>query len=185
MKKYGRMLLAFVSFLVTFPMGVILTAVKTPKLGLLIILSVMALLPVLLYVINLVCGRHYMRRLRHAKVEQMQHYLLSHREKAEQTAKEKGRTLRKLRALTALYTAFLWLCAASASAMSCYIGAYVSLFVPIGFLYSIFLFYTVFVRIRIEKPMAFDEYTLYLSPDAYPTLYAAARRAADAEDCRD
>lgn len=185
MKKYSRWLLAFVSWLLTFSCGILFAPLGLSGTGWLIALGVMALLPIFLYVANLICGRAYMNRLERAKVAEMQSFLLSHRERAEQTAKEKGRTLRTLRRLTAMYTLLIWLCAASAAALSSILGAKASFLVPIAFLYCLLLFYTVYSRIRREKPMTFDEYTLYLEPDAYPALYAVARRAADAEGCRE
>lgn len=181
MKKYGAMLWAFVSFALTFPLGTSIRLSESPSKGLLITLGVFALLPVLLLLANLLFGRMYMTRLRHVRVEQMNRFLLSHRDRAELTARKKGRTLRALRALTAIYTLLLWVCGAAASVLSCYLNASAAL----AFFYVMAIFYATFVRIRREAPMELDKDTLYLAPDAYPTLYATARRAADAEGCHD
>ena len=185
MKKYGRILLPFISFLFPFTLGVFVALGDMPKTGLLVVLCVLAVLPALLYVINLVGGKIYVGRLRRVKVEQGHRYMLSYREKADETARNTGKLLRTLRALTALYTLLLWFCGAAAAILVFWLGTTAKFIVPIGFAYCILVFYAVFARIRRQKPMEFDQYTLYLAPKDYPTLYAQARRAADAQGCRD
>lgn len=140
---------------------------------------------VLIFVLNVVLQRAYTKRLDSRSVEDAQAFMLSHRENAEKTSREKAGVLRKIRTATGFYSlifvilgAMLGICGGIALDAD----DTPSLF----FFISGFLWLCAFCRIRFAPPkVIFKEYPTYVSDKNFPLLYETVRAAAAELGCKD
>lgn len=166
--------------------GIVLGKEQTQKLqdlsGLVLVVSFAVSATVLL--LNMVLKKWYVGRFENRKVSQVYQFIYSHREHAEQTAARKLPLLKIWRCLTGVYAILLGvlgLCAAVCGGIL-YSNSNA---VPLCFFASL-LILCAFSRIRFPvSRKVFDENNAYISEEAYPQLYAIARKAAQTIGCGD
>lgn len=141
------------------------------------LLVIFCALPPVLALCNVVCVAWNRRRLQRMNVQQMQRYILSHREQAKKTAEEKMRFLRRWLRLTDLYTVVLALVALGIGVLGGMLHSGSS--VPFQF-YAALIYLAAFSRLRTGVPESelLEEKTA-IDPADYPQLYALTRDAAE------
>lgn len=138
-------------------------------------------LALLLFPLNFLLTKQYLKIFQQMKVEEIQHYLLRHRESAEEMAKQKFKFIQKCRFLTDLYAIFFSVLATVTAFFS-------------GFLYNTsgvfyiassgLLFLASFTRIRFRfSEKIFEDDKSYVSEDDFPELYAMVKKAAQTLNC--
>ena len=178
-KKISLYLLSYISALLASLIGVALGAQLTKSIAAMALLCLLALLPIFLYVYNIVSTNRFTNTLRNYKVAEMNAFLVSHRDNAEETAKRKLKELQRIRRLTTAYTLLI---SASAVGIALLGGAmiwsetslYTACLIASGIVFS-----AVFGRIRKKRPLTLTDDAIVLSPADYPLVYALARKAAD------
>ncbi len=147
-----------------------------------ILLIVAMLLPIVFLIMSIILKKLYVRSFANKSVAQIQTFMLSHRERAEETAAEKLAYLKKLKTITDLYAVLFGILGAVCSLAP---GADPSGDLSSAFLiYPVFLFLCAFSRIRFRTlEIFFDEDDSCISEDDYPTLFALAEKAAQKQGC--
>ena len=185
MKNLARQILSFLSALLCVGLGVAIGALEFHhKFKLFSTVLVLAALPFVYLLLQLLLSRSYARHFQGQSVEERHRFLLSHRSEAAKTAAEKLSLLRRIRALTRGYTVLLWLSAASAAFFA---GLFCEDIFSFGIaailLYAYFLFYTVYYRKRPASSISLDDAFVLGRKDA-PQIYAILDRAVTAMGCR-
>ena len=131
---------------------------------------------------SIILKKLYVRRFANKSVAQIQTFMLSHRERAEETASEKLAYLKKLKTITDLYAVLFGILGAVCSFAP---EAATSEDLSSAFLlYPVFLFLCAFSRIRFRTlEIFFDEDDSCISDEDYPTLFALAKKAARKQGC--
>lgn len=146
--------------------------------------SAAMLLPLFFLILSIILKKLYVRRFTQKSVAEMQSFMLSHRERAEQTAVEKLALLKKLKTLSDLYAITFGILGAVCSAFSG--AATMSEVSSALLLYPVFLFLCAYSRIRFRAlEIFFDEDDGCISPEDYPELFALAKKAAEKQGCED
>ena len=140
------------------------------------------ILPILLLGLNLLSRYLLKRSLNAKKVSELQTFIVSHRESAQNTAAEKLACAKKWRILTDIYAVvFVFLAFGVGFCGNC---VYDSSSSTLFFFYSGFLYLCALSRIRFHAPKAFlEEDERYVGSADYPQLYALAQKAADTLGC--
>ncbi|MGM9637161.1 MAG: M48 family metalloprotease [Eubacteriales bacterium] len=187
-KTVISMILSYVSTVIFFVPGLVAAQCGIPKdapgIGMAVgITVVLILLPVLLWGINLLLSKHFVKELNQKKVAEMNNYLVKHREEAEKTASDLQRKLRLIRHLTDGYGVLLWLLAGGIAFFG---GTLFFSYCPLFWLLRIcswFVFLAAYGRIR-RSPKVPEEYAdPRFSEAEYPKIYSLARRAAEHFRC--
>jgi len=133
---------------------------------------------------NILLKKWYTERFEKQQVSQTQHFIYSHRDRAEETAARKLAMLKKWSLLTDCYAVLLGLvglCIAVCSGIGYSSGSAV----PFCFAASLLLM-CAFSRIRFPvSRKVFDQDRTYISEEEYPHLYAIAKKAAKTTGCSD
>ena len=114
MKKYGKYIAAYGSAFLISLFGLVWRMFSQNN-TVIFVLVVLSILPVLLFVANLLLSKQYIKKIKRAKVADMQGYMLRHRTEAEKTSVVLLRKLQGLRRTATVYAVFLGILAASAS----------------------------------------------------------------------
>jgi len=178
-----RFILAFATALILLMPGALIAALGKGSSSCIALLAVLALFPLVLALIQWLSARRFAKRIQAMSVAEGQRFLLSHRDKAEETEKKKLHELQRLRRLTALYTVLLWLLAACASVLGGVLYPYGTGVLLPFLVYAALLFFAVYSRIPKHEPLVVGDGDYPLNPEAYPTLYALARKAAAELGC--
>lgn len=131
---------------------------------------------------NVVLKRRYVDRIEKQQVGQIQQFVYSHRERAEEMAAQKLKATRFWRKMTTCYAILL-------GALGVVIAVCAGLTWRSGFcvvlcFVAILLIMSVLFRIRIsKKAAAFDQDNAYISEEQFPGLYRLAKRAAKTIGC--
>ena len=149
-----------------------------------IVLIAAMLLPIVFLIMSMILKKLYIRRFANKSVAQIQTFMLSHRERAEETAAEKLAYLKKLKTMTDLYAVLFGIFGALCSFAP---EAATSEDLSSAFLlYPVFLFLCAFSRIRFRTlEIFFDEDDSCISDEDYPTLFALAEKAARKQGCEE
>lgn len=132
--------------------------------------------------LSIVLKNWYVGRFEKQQVGQIQQFVYSHRESAEQTAAQKLALLKKWRLFTDIYGALLGVlgvCVALCGGILYSSGSAV----PVCYVASL-LIMCAFSQVRFLMPKkAFVEDKAYISEEQYPQLYAIAKKAAKTVGC--
>jgi len=141
------------------------------------------LLAGLLFMINSLLYKRQTRRFENQKVRQLQQFILSHREMAEQTAEEKYAFVKRWKQLTDLYAVgilILGMAMSFCAGASSYRTWSTTFFLASGWMIS-----AAVSRIRMDTPESvFEDDKTFIREEDYPKLYTIAQRAADISGCR-
>lgn len=186
MRRFFRYLLPYLTAFIFSLLGVALWHLTGQSSVLLVVSGILAAIPLLCLLVNVVSANAYLNKIKQAKIADMQKELLRHRREAEKTAVTKLTLLRRIRLGTGVYTACLFLMAAAAGVFS---GAcYAPVPMPVYLLllaYAGTVFYDCLYRTRRQKPdIEQVDLTTLVQESDYPQLYEMARRAADTLGCR-
>ena len=183
MKKYGKYIAAYGSAFLISLFGLVWRMFSQNN-TVIFVLVVLSILPVLLFVANLLLSKQYIKKIKRAKVADMQGYMLRHRTEAEKTSVVLLRKLQGLRRTATVYAVFLGILAASASLLGgmLYTIGYGLFYLCV--LYAGTIFYAVYARIRKEEPATLNDDVLVLQKDQYTNIYNTVSRAAQALSCR-
>ena len=150
----------------------------------LIIWCIAMLLPIVFFISSIVLQKLYVRKFANQSVAQIQSFMISHRERAEETAAEKLAYLKKLKSLCDIYAILFGILGAICSL---FLGSVTSSSSGSGYLlYPTFLFLCAFSRIRFRTlEIFFDEDESCISEDSFPALFALAEKAARKQGCEE
>ena len=183
MKNLARQILSALSALLFLVLGVAIDALEFHnELRLFFVFGVLAALPGVCLLLQLLLSRSYARHFQGQSVEERHRFLLSHRSEAAKTVAEKLSLLRRIRALTRGYTVLLWLSAASAAFCGGLFGEH-TVVITAMLLYAYFLFYSVYYRKRPASSISLDD-AFVLDRKNTPQIHAVLDRAVTALGCR-
>ena len=171
--------ISFLSTGISIIPGVILYTQLQNKTPLLIALSVLSVIPIILFALNLILTKRFTKRITQLNVAEGNAFLLSHRNDAEKTTAEKLKELRRIRKVTTAYTVCMLIPAIAIGMLAGFIATDALPLSLICILYSGLVFASVLTRLRIRKQIPLDDNVAVLSPDEYPLIYSMARKAAD------
>lgn len=149
------------------------------------VLAVASILPIFLFLGNLILARRYSAKIRGAKVAEVNRYMIQHRADAEKNAPLLLRKLQKMRRSAVIYAVVVWIlgaCQALLGGMLYKVSGNVSLY--IGAFISGTVFYVVYSRIPKDEPLVLDDDTNVLRRDEYPIIYDVVSRAAQTLGCQ-
>ncbi len=138
--------------------------------------------PVVILIVNIISAKRFLNGFRRKKAEEMQRYVLSHRESAEKISEEKPAYITRLRKCADICAAVIFLCGAGAAFSSgmLFRSNIKVLLVFIG----AFLIFTAVSRLRTSPPeLIFEDDETYIKAKDYPNLYALAAKAAKTVGC--
>lgn len=146
------------------------------------ILILCYVLLIIAFLLNVVLKKRYIKNLENQKVEELQRYLISHRDSAEKTSVQKLAFIKRWKMLTGLYAVLFFICAVGSAFC---IGVVYDEDFSIPFsMVSGFMFLCAISRIHFPvKEEILDEAKIYVSAKEYPELYAMARQASDMLQC--
>ena len=180
-------LLMICSFLLAF-LFMIAGIVAAPAIGSTGIVITKALLTLsyvyvaLAFSLNIFLQKKYVEKLDQMKAAELQQYIVSHRECAEEVAESKLSFLKKCRKLTDIY-AFTFAVFGAISSF-CAGVLYHEYFVMVFYFLSVFCFLCSLSRIRFAVPsVLFEEDKTYIQEKDFPEIYALAKKAADKLNC--
>ncbi len=185
--RRGRFLdfLAFLLALASMVLGIIflMDTAFADTLTIKVLFAICCILPILALPLNLFLKNHYVKKLNNMNVEEMQNFIVQHREFAEQISEEKLSYIRKWRILTSCYGITLAIFGFGIAFLA---GGFCNdAFCVIFCFLSAFFFMCGLSRIRFSVPEElFTEDKTYISEKDYPELYALARKAADELGCK-
>ena len=184
LRKRGLIILvASIASAVGFRILGIIIFKKSPALNsdaVAIVLIAAMLLPIVFLIMSMILKKLYIRRFANKSVAQIQIFMLSHRERAEETAAEKLAYLKKLKTITDLYAVLFGILGAICSFAPSAAPSAGTAF----WLYPIILFLCAFSRIRFRTlEIFFDEDESCISKEDYPELFALAEKAAQKQGC--
>lgn len=180
-------LLALISYILALGI-VILGIIMAPKMNprALIftknILIVCVICMILLIPLNLLLRNQLAKRFEQSSVRDIQQYVYSHRESANNKTEKIYRQLRILRVGTDIYACFLGIIASIIAFLTGTV--YTSELGVALCMFSGILFLSALSRIRFRVPqLLFQEDEHYVSHDDYPLLYSLTQKAADVLHC--
>ena len=181
MKKYLKLLLAYVtSFLICICGIVLKTGVQLDHVGL--ILTRLVLVPPVLTALSIFSEKRYIKKVNNTKVADMQSYIVGHRNDAKRTSAALLKKLKKIRYVTYAFSFLLWLDGACISLLMGYIYTRTS-FALAGVFYSVLIFTVVYSRVKKTEPIVLNEDAPVLKEKEFPKLYGIAKKAAAASGC--
>lgn len=144
-----------------------------------------ALVPIVCLAVNIALSKKFNNKWDDKSVLEVQDYVLSHREKAEETSREKRRKVKKLMKLKNLYSAFLFIFAFLISFFAGMVPVERITSVGMPFVLASTAVFVVSLS-RITLPVSskmLDDNDSYISEDDFPEFYALAHKAAKALGC--
>lgn len=141
-------------------------------------------LSLFLILLNYILAKRYLNHFKQMKVEEFQHYLLSHRESAKELAQQKLKFLQKCRHFTDAYAILI---AVLAGITAFCVGiSYDTSFSIVFYFLSSLLFLASLTRIRFKfSKTLFEDDKFYVSENDFPELYALVKKAARTLNCDD
>ena len=185
MKIIVKYVLSFISALLISLIGVFVEAAGLQNTTVVLTLSVFSIIPVILFLLNIILSKRYVNKINRIKVAEMQSYMLRHRKEA---AEASGRLLKKLRRIrtgTSIYAIILWLLAGCIAVLGGVLYDFGFYFYILFLFYSGIVFYAVYSRIPKEEKIVLNETAITLSKENYPCIYSMAYRAANQLGCND
>ena len=185
--KPGKVKL-FVSYILTLIISFFITVagINLPNAPeLIIVLSVIAVMPLIMLALNFMLSMRFMKKLKSMKVAEGNAFLLSHRDDAEKTTAEKLRQLRRIRHSTTVYTALMLFAAAAIALLGGVLGLEFPPAIVICVIYAWLVMASAVLRIHARKRIDIPKDVAVLSPEEYPLIYSMARKAADAVGSKD
>ncbi len=179
MKKIGLYVSSYFSALAASVIGLVFNAKWSESPMVIAVFAVLSVLPLFLLAINVLSAKRFRSKMAGFNVADMNAFLVSHRDDAENTARQKLKELRGIRNLTAVYTLFIALSAIASAVLGGILMVFGSAFYTVCLLYSGLIFYSVYSRIRRKKQLVLNETAVTVSKNDYPLIYGLARKAAD------
>ncbi len=183
MNKILRYITAFGSAFLVSLVGVIWNTIA-PNGVLTAIFGVLAALPILLLVANLLAANRFMTGINRANIADMQNKMLRQRELAQQASGKLLSRLQSIRHAATVYAIFVWLlgvCAAIFAGMLASVST--TIYLPL-FFYAGLIFHAAYSRVYRHVPPEINPNAPVLNRNEYPKIYAAVDRAAEALGCR-
>ena len=183
MNKILRYITAFGSAFLISLAGVVWNTIA-PNGALTAAFGVLAALPILLLVANLLAANRFMTGINRANIADMQNKMLRQRELAQQASGKLLSRLQGIRHAATAYAIFVWLlgvCAAIFAGMLASVST--TIYLPLLF-YAGLIFHAAYSRIYKPTPPEINPNAPVLNRNEYPKIYAAVDRAADALGCR-
>ena len=144
-----------------------------------VLLSVISALPLIAILLNLILAKRFIAKVKGMNVAQGNAFLLSHRDDAEKTTKEKLQQLISIRRLTHAYTVMMLVASIGIALLGGLLAVEVPALVVFCVLYSWLVLASVATRIRTSKQIELTSDVAVLAKDEYPIIYQMARKAAD------
>lgn len=179
MKKISLYILSYISALFASIIGLIFNSKWASNTVLIVVLVLLTILPIFLFVFNIFSAKRFVNKIKRSKVADMNAFLVSHRDDAENTVKRKLKELRRTRHLTTIYMFFIVSLAIASSVLGGILIVFESSLYVLCLLYSGLLFYSVYTRIHRKKQITLSETAVAISKNDYPLIYDLARKAAD------
>ena len=183
MNKILRYITAFGSAFLISLAGVVWNTIA-PNGALTAVFGVLAVLPILLLVANLLAAKRFMAGINRAKIADIQNKMLRQRELAQQASGKLLSRLQGIRHAATAYAIFVWLlgaCAAIFAGMLASVST--TIYLPLLF-YAGLIFHAAYSRVYKPTPPEINPNAPVLNRSEYPKIYAAVDRAANALGCR-
>lgn len=145
-----------------------------------LIAAVFAGVPLLAIIAGMIASKLYIKRISNRSVGEMNRFIVSHRDKAEEVTLKKLRVLQRIRRLSDIYAVILFICGAG-----CAFFSWFTLSVNMCcWIIPAFLFCCGFSRLRSSKDSEVFECNVpQLPSDEYKELFSIVRRAAATLGC--
>lgn len=183
MNKILRYITAFGSAFLISLAGVVWNTIA-PNGALTAVFGVLAVLPILLLVANLLAAKRFMAGINRAKVADMQNKMLRQRELAQQASGKLLSRLQGIRHAATAYAIFVWLLGACAAVFAGMLASVsTTLYLPLLF-YAGLIFHAAYSRVYKPTPPESNPNAPVLNRSEYPKIYAVVDRAANALGCR-
>lgn len=183
MNKILRYITAFGSAFLISLAGVVWNTIA-PNGALTAVFGVLAVLPILLLVANLLAAKRFMAGINRATVADIHNTMLRQRELAQQASGKLLSRLQGIRHAATAYAIFVWLlgaCAAIFAGMLASVST--TIYLPLLF-YAGLIFHAAYSRVYKPTPPEINPNAPVLNRSEYPKIYAAVDRAANALGCR-
>lgn len=153
--------------------------------ALIVAFIVASALPILFFVLNIISSKMIVKKFNSLNVAETNKFLVSHRDDAEKTAKEKLKELQHIRFMTGLYSFVIFVLAIVISVFGgVMVGVSTSLYTILT-AYSAILFFVIFSRINKKIPIVLTDDAQFISKNDYPLINSLARKAADSVGCNE
>ena len=153
--------------------------------ALIVTFIVASALPILFFVLNIISSKMIVKKFNSLNVAETNKFLVSHRDDAEKTAKEKLKELQHIRFITGLYSFVIFVLAIVISVFGgVMVGVSTSLYTVLT-CYSAILFFVIFSRINKKIPIVLTDDAQFISKNDYPLINSLARKAADSVGCNE
>ncbi len=179
MKKIGLYILSYVSALLASIIGLLFNEKWSESPAVVAVFVILSILPILLFAFNIFSAKRFVNKINRSKVADLNAFLVSHRDDAENTAKQKFKEIRCIRHLTTIYTLFIAVLAIAVAVLGGILMLFASSLYMLCLLYSGVLFYSVYTRIHRKKQITLSETAVSISKKDYPLIYDLAHKAAD------
>ena len=183
MKKVGLYILAYFSALLASVAGLLFGTQLIESTLWMAALAVLALLPLLLIPFQMIAHKRIMQNLQRSKVADLHAFMVSHRNDAEKTAKEKLKLLCRIRCFTTAYMLLMALLAIAIAVLGGVLMASHSTLYTLCVLYSGLIFLSVYARCRKKAPLILGETAMVVLPNEYPCIHALVQKAANCVGC--
>ena len=183
MNKILRYITAFGSAFLISLAGVVWNTIA-PSDVLTVVFGVIAVLPILLLVANLLAAKSFMAGINRANIADMQNKMLRQRELAQQASGKLLSRLQGIRHAATAYAIFVWLLGACAAVFAGMLASVsTTIYLPLLF-YAGLIFHAAYSRVYKPTPPEINPNAPVLNRSEYPKIYAAVDRAANALGCR-
>ena len=179
MKKIGLYILSYLSAIIASVIGLIFKPSWSSNAIVIAVLVALSVCPILLLITNIILSKRFVDKTNRSKVSDMNAFLVSHRNDAEKTAKEKLKELKRARLFAALYTLLIAILAVASATLGGVLAEFHPYAYTLCLIYSGLLFLSIYTRIRKKDILVLDKNSIVISEKDYPLVHALARKAAD------
>ena len=185
MKIIAKYVLSFISALLISLIGIVIEAAELQNTVIVPVLSVLSIIPIILFLLNIILAKRYINKINQTKVADMQSYMLRHRKEAAEASGRLLKKLRRIRIFTSIYAIIIWLLAGCIAVLGGVLYDFGFYLYILFLLYSGIVFYAVYSRISKKEKIVLNETAITLSKENYPYIYSLAYRAAKQLGCND
>lgn len=143
-------------------------------------------IPIILLAVNIILQKFKKSELDTQNVKEITEFILSHRESAEETTKQKESLLKKIIIKSQALAIVYGVCGIVFSvSLGMFCKIYGTDFLVPLFWVSVLFILCALSRIRVKQKVYEDEEKFYLSETEYPEIYKVTKKAADALGCKE
>ena len=157
MKIIAKYVISFISALLISLIGIVIEAAELQNTVIVPVLSVLSIIPIILFLLNIILAKRYINKINQTKVADMQSYMLRHRKEAAEASGRLLKKLRRIRIFTSIYAIIIWLLAGCIAVLGGVLYDFGFYLYILFLLYSGIVFYAVYSRISKKDRELFKE----------------------------